>query len=196
MTKQLKTTDWTLVVQYHQGNNDALAILFQKYFKYLYLSAFKILANRQDAEDCIQDVLLQLLNINVTDRVKKLKPNPINILPSLIMRVKNKSIDIWRKNKKKATSTVFIIEAENDFLQSEIETTKDKNILSVIFKRELEKICFNSLQKQEEKKYFDLFLTGHDRNSIIDIMQSDTIKIKVLRQRVMRKIKRRIIPYL
>lgn len=196
MTKQLKTADWTLVVQYHNGNNDALAILFQRHFKYLYLNAFKILANHQDAEDCIQDVLLYLLSIDIRDRVKKLKPNPINILPALIMRIKNKSIDIWRKNKKKATSTLSTIKEDNIFFQSEIEIDKEKDVLSIIFKKELEKICFNSLKQQEEITYFDLFLKGHDRNSIVNIMESDSIQIKVLRQRVMRKIKRRIIPYL
>lgn len=196
MTRQLKKGDWALVAQYHQGDNHALAILFEKHFKYLYLKAFKILANRQDAEDCIQDVLLQLLNINVVDRVNKLKPNPNNVLPSLIMRVKNKAIDIWRKNKRKATSSISVQIGENNFWTLESEKGKDKEILSLIFKKELEKICYDTLQNEDEKEYFDLFLVGYDKSSIVQIMQSNPTEIKVLRQRVMRKVKRKVITYL
>lgn len=194
MTKQLLTTDWDLVSQYHQGNDYAIATLFQTHFKSLYLYAYKFLSHEQDAEDCIQEVLLQLLKVDVAQRNYKLRSNPENVLASIRMRIRNKAIDIWRKNKRKATNAIDASNDGSDYLIS-LEN-KDHDVLSMIFKRELEVMCFDALQRADEIEYLDLFLEGYDRSSISNVMGFDTIQIKVLRQRVMRKIKRNLLQHL
>ncbi len=196
MTKQLLTADWVLVTQYHQGSDDAIAALFQKYSTKLYRKALSILSNHHDAEDCVQEVLIQLLSFSPKERASRFKSNPSGVLPSLYMRVRNKAIDIWRKNQRKSLKTPLISEKTDMLTMIESRADTDKDTLELIFQKELLEICKDCLKQEEEQIYLQLFLRGYDRNSIAQEMKKDCNGIKVLRQRVMRRIQRNIIPYL
>lgn len=56
--KQL--TDDQLMAQLHSGTADALAVLFERYYRLIFSIAFKIVRDRGEAEDVTQNVFLEI----------------------------------------------------------------------------------------------------------------------------------------
>ena len=56
--KQL--TDDQLMAQLHSGTADALAVLFERYYRLVFSIAFKIVRDRGEAEDVTQNVFLEI----------------------------------------------------------------------------------------------------------------------------------------
>jgi RNA polymerase sigma-70 factor, ECF subfamily len=52
--------DEILVTQVHSGHTDALGVLFQRYFLLVFDTAGRILRNRGEAEDLVQDVFIEI----------------------------------------------------------------------------------------------------------------------------------------
>jgi RNA polymerase sigma-70 factor (ECF subfamily) len=52
--------DEILVTQLHTGHMDALRVLFERYFRLVFNTAGRILRNREEAEDLVQDVFMEI----------------------------------------------------------------------------------------------------------------------------------------
>jgi RNA polymerase sigma-70 factor (ECF subfamily) len=52
--------DEILVTQVHSGHMDALGVLFQRYFRLVFDTAGRILRNRGEAEDLVQEVFMEI----------------------------------------------------------------------------------------------------------------------------------------
>lgn len=62
-----ETTDTDLIFSLHQGNQNALSILYDRYGGLVYTLAFKILDRRDEAEDLTQEVFLNLWQLGKFD---------------------------------------------------------------------------------------------------------------------------------
>src|SRR5262245_55384564 len=52
--------DEILLTQVHSGHTEALGVLFERYFRLVFDTARRILRNRREAEDLVQDVFLEI----------------------------------------------------------------------------------------------------------------------------------------
>src|SRR5262245_22315798 len=52
--------DEILVTEVHSGHADALAVLFDRYFRLVFKTAGRILRNRGEAEDLVHDVFIEI----------------------------------------------------------------------------------------------------------------------------------------
>lgn len=88
--------------------------IYTEYKQQLYSIAYKILNNKQDAEDAVQMAFQ-----NIANDFKKISQIPCNELPScLVIICRNAAINIYRKNKKRAKQTAALndrITAEDIF---------------------------------------------------------------------------------
>ncbi|MBR7161128.1 MAG: sigma-70 family RNA polymerase sigma factor [Clostridia bacterium] len=71
--------------------------LYRQYRKNIYASAFKILKNREDAEDCVHDVIQTVIRHVSAFR----EATPEGVPKLLAVFTRNTAINIYRKNKKK-----------------------------------------------------------------------------------------------
>lgn len=56
------------IVEISQGNNDALSVIYDAYGKMIYSVAYQIVNNLSDAEDVLQDVMLNIVKYSHTYR--------------------------------------------------------------------------------------------------------------------------------
>ena len=88
--------------------------IYTEYKQQLYSIAYKILNNKQDAEDAVQ-----MSFQNIANDFKKISQIPCNELPScLVIICRNAAINIYRKNKKRAAQSAVLrenISAEDIF---------------------------------------------------------------------------------
>ena len=81
----------------HSGDRDFVESLYRRYRKKIYASAFKILNQREDAEDCVQDVIKTVILHPDTFR----SADPAGLSKLLALCTRNAALDLYRKNKKR-----------------------------------------------------------------------------------------------
>lgn len=74
--------------------------LYRRYRKKIYASAFKILNQREDAEDCVQDVIKTVILHSGTFRAADTE----GLSKLLALCTRNAALDLYRKKQKKAGS--------------------------------------------------------------------------------------------
>lgn len=80
-----------------ENDRDFVAEIFDVYEKKLYLKAFNILHNREDSEDCLQDVI-----VAVVDHLEKIKTMSAKRQKCYIETIcRNRAIDMYNKKKQK-----------------------------------------------------------------------------------------------
>jgi RNA polymerase sigma-70 factor, ECF subfamily len=88
-----KTDDKNLIQRYLKGENKAIDVLIEKYFKQIYSFVYKNVGSQGDAEDITQDVFVRVWkNLKKFDQKRNFKPWIFQI-------AKNASIDFLRKKK-------------------------------------------------------------------------------------------------
>ncbi len=104
---------------------DFVENLYLAYRKKIYASAFKILNKREDAEDCVHDVIKTVITHLETFRA--VSPNEIGKLIAVCTR--NTAINIYQKNKKRQSNESKLpldCEYENELLR-EMKISSDLN---------------------------------------------------------------------
>lgn len=170
-----------LLEAYYTGDDVTVEQLFVAFGEHLTFFANAILNDFSKAKDAVQDVMIKLLETPVELRREKFRPNTNNILGALKMRVRNRSIDIIRQQKryKEVTvDTVFELSAENTTTNDFIINDELKMALKVL--EPLEKAVLKS------------HLEGYD-NSELETMFPLDCSVRVIKQRIKRKLKREIL---
>ena len=99
--------------------------LYLQYRKNIYAAAFKILKHREDAEDCVQDVIKTV--IGHVDKFRDVAPEELAKLLAVCTR--NAAINIYRKNRKKKDneSRISFDSVHEEELLREMKRTDDQN---------------------------------------------------------------------
>jgi RNA polymerase sigma factor (sigma-70 family) len=170
-----------LLEAYYTGDDVTVEQLFIAFGEHLTFFANAILNDFNKAKDAVQDVMIKLLETPVELRREKFRPNTNNILGALKMRVRNRSIDIIRQQKryKEVTvETVFDLGTESAESQEFIIGDELKMALKVL--------------EPLEKSVLKSHLEGYN-NSEIESMYPLECSVRVIKQRVKRKLKREIL---
>ena len=86
------------VIMAIENEDDRLFVetVFNRYAKKLYLVAYNILGNRADAEDCVQDTFVKI--IDKLDRFKNAQKDD-SLIKLLVIVCRNTALDMYDKNK-------------------------------------------------------------------------------------------------
>lgn len=87
------------VIMAIENEDDRLFVetVFNRYAKKLYLVAYNILGNRADAEDCVQDTFVKI--IDKLDRFKNAQKDD-SLIKLLVIVCRNTALDMYDKNKR------------------------------------------------------------------------------------------------
>ena len=86
-----------------QGDNKALALLYNQWVPEFYLIAYRYTQNEQEAEDVVADCFEKLIKMSVVQRTQKFIEEAVQLKALLLVMVKNKSLDVVkvRQNRKR-----------------------------------------------------------------------------------------------
>jgi len=112
------------------GRKDYFELIYKKYFKRLYKSAFAIIGNEHAAEDVVHDLFLYLWENR--DRVKI----EINLEAYLVRSVRNRSINVIQKKI-----------SDSDTLDSEHDTRGINTVEESYFEGETSELIKNAISR-------------------------------------------------
>lgn len=93
--------------------------IYIEYKKYIYLQAYKILNNKQDAEDVVDRVMLDVLS-----NIEKFQSSDRNeTAAQIVIYTRNSAINVYRKNKRRADSEVGLVYINDDDEMMDVDLT-------------------------------------------------------------------------
>jgi RNA polymerase sigma factor (sigma-70 family) len=81
------------LLQFCQGDNQALSLLYKVWLPELYLVAYRYVQSQQEAEDVVADCFEKIVAMPKAKRHQKFIEEGINLKALLIVMVRNKSLD-------------------------------------------------------------------------------------------------------
>lgn len=108
-------TDEQLIVNYRNGDESALEVLIQRYFKQIYGFVYHYAGQAAEAEDLTQETFVRVWkNLKKFDTSRSFKAWVFTI-------AKNISLDYLKKKKSLPISQLLAVEEENKFLESLVD---------------------------------------------------------------------------
>lgn len=118
------TDDSSIIELYWQRNEKAIALTSEKYGNLLFSSAFNILGDRLDCEECVNDTYLKVWN--------SIPPEKPKSFPAFISElVRNTALDMYRKrtSKKRVPSELTMsMEEIGDVLGDRVEAVSEDDL--------------------------------------------------------------------
>ena len=176
----MEPKDEELILEYQQGNTNAMEMLFVRHKQYVFNYAFRILANRADAEDVTADVFVRLF-----DKKYEFRPDT-KFTTWLFTVVRNACIDRIRKRKKVVSWWVksdkggelqeWVVEDSRNTVHEELI----KEEISQEIQRAIHKLPLNQKEALILREYHNL-----NYQQISEVMQCsvDNVKILIFRAR-------------
>ncbi len=119
-------------------------MIFEKYYKLIYEVAYKVLNNREDAEDTVDNVMINVIK-NV-ERFMGVSRNDIQA--QLVIYSRNAAINLYNRNKKKGNLIDSITYIDDDNNLSEIDIPDESATLDdIILSKETAEIIAGYLEK-------------------------------------------------
>ena len=138
--------DQQIVELYWQRNELALSETKKKYGKYCYSIAYQILGNKEDAEECVNDVYFDAWN--------SMPPHHPKVLSTFLGKItRSESIDKWRKRaakKRGGEEIVLVLDELSECVSSELSV--EAKIEEAELLRLIETFLF-SLPKTERQMF-------------------------------------------
>ena len=117
--------------------HDLALEIFEKYGKYMYSEAYKILRNHHDAEDAVSETMLKIIKF-----ISKFSENDGNEIRNKVVicirsAICHKAIDYYNANKEKSENEIGLVFIPDDDDEFEIEVEdKAVNIEELVLTRE------------------------------------------------------------
>ncbi len=153
--------------------------IYIKYGDYMYCTAFKILGNRQDAEDAVNDAMCNM--IKCLSEIDLSADSDICNLITISIRsiIRNKAIDHYRKNKKhmSAYSDIYVMDDESgEYVIREAEDRNSSAEEIVVKKEELEilKESLHGLSAEMREAVNLVYFAGYSCAEAADILGIST----------------------
>jgi len=167
--KQINLICDRAIIEYSQGDKDALSVIFDCMARMIFSVAYAITSNYQDAENALQDTIIEITKYAHTYRGNS------NAKAWILAMARHCSIDIVRKRKSvvsmEDTATVDIPQTESDFSRLEV-----LDMLSVLDGEERQCLILRLYAKMPYKE-------------IADIMRISVASAQKKYQRAVRKLK-------
>ena len=152
-------TDETIVELYWKRDETAIRLTDEKYGKYLYAIAYRILHDSLDCEECLNDTYLGTWNC-----IPPAKPNPLQLVVSKIMR--NIAIDRFRgrmASRRVPSEMTVSLEELDECLSYSASPSEEYEM------RELISILNGYLRSLPERQEFAFFCRYYYSDSVEDI---------------------------
>lgn len=108
---------YAMLLSLGADDRDFVEKIFEKYHKYIYEIAFNILNNHQDAEDIVDDVM-----INIIKNIEKfLHASGNEIKAQIVIYSRNTAINLYNRNKRRIKHEVSHTYVNEDGEMEEIE---------------------------------------------------------------------------
>jgi len=158
-----------------QGNRQYITIMYNKFWKELYIAAFRRLRSEEHVEDILQDLFLSLLERDFDFE------NEASVRALLHTRLKSRIIDFFRRE-------LLKVSFENqEALQSEIDdTSSDTRLMN----RELEFVVMQEINSLPEKMKEIFLLSREEMLSNEEIAARLNISNKTVRNQLSTALKR------
>lgn len=167
--KQINLTCDRAIIKYSQGDKDALSVIYDCMARMIFSVAYAITGNYQDAENALQDTIIEITKYAHTYR------GGSNAKAWILAMARHCSIDIVRKRKSvvsiEETETVEIPETESDLTRLEV-----LDMLSVLDGEEKQCLILRLYAKMPYKE-------------IADVMRISVASAQKKYQRAVRKLK-------
>lgn len=152
MPKELNPT----MINFCNGDNEAIVKTYKKWVPELYFIAYKYLRNKEDAEDIVSDSFEKLLQMPLAKRKKKFIEEEINLKALLILVVKNKALDkVKVKNNRQRIEDSI----------RHLFPTKTSNLVWNNISNDLIESLVNFLPKKDQK-ILKMNMEGYNREEI------------------------------
>lgn len=159
----------------HKEKKLAVGDLYEKYWKELYIVAFRRLQSEEDVEDILHDIFLSLLTDDIYLH------NDASIRAFLHQRLKSRIINFYRKQ---VVQTTYAQEA----LYSGEATASDGS--SYVMSRELESVVRGEIDRMPEKMKEIFLLSRNDMLSSEEIATQLNLSNQTVRNQISMAIKR------
>jgi RNA polymerase sigma factor (sigma-70 family) len=172
---KVNTTDIELWTLFKEGDQEALKIIYHRYFKHLYNYGRKFSTDKELVEDCIQDLYIDLIN------KKEKLGNTNNILLYLLKSIKRRIIRKLQQEQKTVVLNFDLFEYPgSESAQQNNSKIREKLIQAI-----------NKLSPQQREiiylKYFN-FLGNKEIAEILDVSYQTVRNVLVTALKKLRKL--------
>ncbi len=139
---------YSLLSTLDNDERSQVEMIFEKYYKLIYETAYKVLNNTEDAEDTVDNVMINVIK-NV-ERFMGVSRNDIEA--QLVIYSRNAAINLYNRNKKKANLIDSITFVDEDDNLAEIDIPDDCATLDdIVISKEAAKIIAKHIEKLPPK---------------------------------------------
>ncbi len=180
--------DKELVKKILQNDNHAFGLFIKKYQRLVYITGYRLLSNKDNAEDITQEVFLEVFR-----SLKHLR-NTDDLSGWLFKIAYNKSLSFLRKkNPAKASSTEFDYSIQHN--QQGIETQTPESKLE---NEEARKVLFKAIDQLPENQKKVLLLhkfEGYSQKEICDLTNLSKASVESLMYRAKLNLRKSLVFY-
>jgi len=156
MQKKIIVNEQQLILEYQQGNNEALGGLYQGYYQLLVIIAYKYLQDTEKSRDVVGVVFEKLLALPLNKRQTIVLHPDKGLYPFLVIIVKNKCLDALKTKRLRDEIKKQIVSLVN------LKVTND---VFISFEQEAIGNLLNNLPNRE-KEILQLHLIGYKNEEI------------------------------
>jgi RNA polymerase sigma-70 factor (family 1) len=169
MSADFQVPDEELINRIRSGDHAAFACVFERYWDVLYLHAFRMLRNEDEAKDVVQDLFSALWLNSSTIHFTS------NFAGYLYVALRNRVLNTIRARKSKDK----FIDAFTDFYEQQ------ENIISTpLDEKELSKLLEDEIKRLPQKMRVVFELSRNEHLSYKEIAQTLTISDKTVKKQI------------
>jgi len=142
-------------LEFIEGNNNSLSVVYQSFHAPLFYTAFYYLKDEDAANDIINDIFLKLLEMSKKDRIHILSGVNEKLEVYLKVMVKNRCLDKINIEKNRSSIRNGIIGLFNRYSYN--NGTEESDYLELV-----------SVLPEQQKIIFELHIEGYDNQAIAD----------------------------
>lgn len=161
--------DMELIRRIRRDDNTAFSLLFVKYYNDLLLYCYSFIANREEAEDIIQNVFLKLWDERSSVYIDK------SVRQYLLRAVRNDCYDIIRHRKIRETYSAYICQSAK---------ASDWDSENYIFLSECERLVAGALNKMDPKSREAFCLNRFEKKKYREIAALLNVSVRTVEVRI------------
>ena len=144
--------------------------VFNKYSKKMYLIAVNILNNHEDAEDCVQDTIVKI--IDRLDNFRKAEQEEY-LIKLIVITCRNTALNKYKSNRKKSIEQFSTTVYDEDEGSSVMDIPDDSSDVEKLVMSDYTCRCLTEIIDSLDYKYRDILVLkgmGYDYDDIARIM--------------------------
>jgi RNA polymerase sigma-70 factor (ECF subfamily) len=163
-----------LLNKFNQRNDEILHYIYTNHYKHMYNYALRFLSNEMEAEDCVQDVIINIWFSSVIIKSKK------SLIDYFFTSIRNKSYNINRGIKVKNEYTEMI-----KYINDDYQNSVEENLID----REQKEIIESALIRITKKNRIVIEENMYENKSLVELSTELNVPYETLKSRKRQGIK-------